>query len=348
MTSPQNQIAASILNVVSKTAAPNPNINKEEQMANSENLPAVQNNNDLPEYLQLYLADQKAPLATGLEEARQFTTAQYIKIVQSSSTDLLKERSIGDMILTPDDDLIAPVILDTEGKPTTESQRIPFTPISFFVEWIIRNPLNVEPFVRERSRDPSSEIASRARSFDKSINTLPYPEEPDNREKSIRYCETLNYISFLHLEGFNSVPVIVSFSVGSYKNGSAFGALAGLRKAPMYCCIFELYSKYTVAKKGDYYSLTADNPRQGPSYVEQGDLQRNTDLFKGYLETNKLIRDQEIGNGAPVITDNVIEAANTLLTPESPARTAPVHIPAPVHVPAPAPVPTRQSDHIPF
>jgi len=351
MTTPQNQIATRILNV-------NPQDKEEEKMPTQENLPAVPtNSNDLPEYLQIYLADREVPLASGLEEARQYTTAQYVKIVQSSSTELLKDRSVGDVILTPTNEVIAPVILTADGAPTTESQRIPFTPLSFFVEWIIRNPINVEPFVRERSRDPNSEIARRAKSFDKSVNTLPYPEEPDNREKSIKFCETLNYISFLHLDGFDSIPVIISFSVGSYKNGSSFGALANLRKAPMYHCIFELYSKYTVAKKGDYYSLTADNPQTGPRYVKEEDMDRNTLLFDGYLETNKMIRDQEIQNEAPAI-EAVVETAPALLA----APVAALDVVAPVAAPVSnestllsprpratvAPVATTSRDGIPF
>ena len=296
-------------------------------MSNVPEVKDTKSNMEVPEYLQLYAAEHD--LETGLEEILESSRPPFVKIVQDQSTELrAKGFSVGDVLLTEDDFCIADIIKNETGQATKQSERVSFTPLSFYREWICRNPLNVKPFIRERSRDPNSVIARKAKSFDQSISNEFHPDHPGDPKKMMKFCETLNYISLLHgVEGYEDKVVIVSFSVGSYKNGKDFGTLLSMRRlpngasAPYYMCNFELFSEYSTSTNGDvYYALQASNPSTGPGYPPKEDIARNHQMFKDLKVVNDAVKAADIAaNGsAPqlIVEPQAVIAAPPVANPQ--------------------------------
>lgn len=313
--SPQTEVAAKILAVPQQQELP---------LTSQPVTPSIQDNtmapimqqNDLsvvPDDLNFFMKSHEE-IPSGLEVARQFIAPSFLKIVQASSKQELKQKfSTGDMIVTPDNVLFATT--NNGNQILSESSRIPFTAIFFFVDWAVWNPVQLSKAgsvqaVRSRTSDQNSEIAKRAKSFDKSVNMQPYPEDPNNPELRLRFIEHLNFICLFNLEGWQEKPILISFFKGSYKNGSTFISTANMRKYPMFTCQFEIFSRYTTNPAGDYYALVADNPVNFPAYVSGEIAERNLALFKGFEESHKQGQIEPTYGESASGNGNVVEAKN--------------------------------------
>jgi len=208
-----------------------------------------------PEYLKEYLDNLNEPA--------------HIHVIQTRSEELSKGRLAGDIVLHPGNKVVATVVLTDNNESGTDSRKASFTPISFFREWMVRNFVDGLPIIKDRSRDPDSEIARRAKKF-------------NGEYEGVEYCEILNYICFLHILALYDTPVVLpvvlpvtlSFALGNYKNGLDFGNLIALRKTPMHLCLFDLYSRYVTDEVESSYSLSVTNPEFGPDYIVEEDMEK--------------------------------------------------------------------------
>jgi len=202
-----------------------------------ENLPAKVQDTQLPAFMQ-------AEEETGVEELAQFIIPPRVKIVQAQSGGQLKELfEVGDVVLVPQMLLVAPF-----GEP------FHFTPIFFFPEWLLTNPVGVTPFVRERSTDPQSEIAAKARNK----VSIPCPEKPG---KECRYVQHLNYISIIHNVDV-STPVVLSFARAEHSTGQNLASRIRMRKAPIYGCTFEAQVMERENAEGNWCGFDILNPSE--------------------------------------------------------------------------------------
>jgi hypothetical protein len=220
-------------------------------------------NDNLPDYLKPALAD------TGTEDMGQFIVPPRIKIVQPVSRGEYKDKfSPGDTVLVPQMIRVTGLQVDEKNRPKTESDGVIFTPLFFFAEYCLWNPLEAKgnmPMIRESSFDPGSVLAIKARDSKRRLE--PCPEIPD---KMMRYVEHLNFVVLIHAEGLNMLPAIMSFSRAEHRSGTNFAALIKMRMAPMYGCKFAFRTRYRENDKGQWYGIDVENPPEAMgSFVDE-------------------------------------------------------------------------------
>ncbi len=215
---------------------------------------------------------------TGIQELAAYVIPPRIKIVQRSSDDELLDRfNVGDVILSPANQLVCAMEVDNKNRPTGECEGFLFTPLFFFPEWIVQNPIQLRgkaPFIRERSLDSASKIAQFAKN--PSLRVQPHPTD-DNMQ--IRYTECLNFI--VSIPGIEGSP-IMTFARGSHGKGSAFCSLAKQRKAPLYGCVFQAHLTEMKNDQGSWWVLEIANPdgKQSPWVDDEEQFAENKKAFE--------------------------------------------------------------------
>lgn len=194
----------------------------------------------------------------GLETANRYIVPPRLKIVQKAAgSDILDNFEVGDLIISPQMMRLAAVNKNAQGKPDKTGELFAFTPLFFFPEWFIVNPIETKgqlPMIRNRTVDPQDEIAIKARD-----SRLWFEKCPEMPEKNMRYVESLNFLSVLVLPDdhpLNGMPVNIGFSKGSHKSGSMFLSYLQLRKADIFGNVFQARTQFAVNPKNqEYYKL---------------------------------------------------------------------------------------------
>ena len=204
----------------------------------------------------------------GTEALSEFVIPPRIKIVQKQAGDeLLAKFRVGDIILTPSHSIIVKAEYDENNVPKVDgTNSFNVIPIFFYPEWATWNPLKMKgqlPVIRYRTTDPGDPIVLKARN--KKLREEPCPE---NMDLKIRHCEHLNYIVMLVDHELAGIPVVMSFSRGSWSDGSNFAGIIKMRNAPMYGCVFTLNLKYNKNQEGSWYTPTPSNPANRVGWVE--------------------------------------------------------------------------------
>lgn len=194
----------------------------------------------------------------GLSVVKQYVTPRRLKIVQkSSNTELLDEFFVGDVIITPDNDLVVEMGRDDKGRPAGEGDGFLFTVVSFFVEYCTWNPFELKgraPAIIDRSLNSSSMIARKAKSMD--MRFEPHPTEANLK---IRHVEHLNFLVLV--EGRDDdLPVILTFDRGDHKAGRAFCDLIAMRKGPIYGGVYKADVNWRENEFGDWWGIDVGNP----------------------------------------------------------------------------------------
>ena len=196
----------------------------------------------LPAFMQQFVGD-------GTETMHDYFTPPIMRIVQRQS-----RKPIIDMFQPGS--VIAVPILQLIAQP---SEKFYIVPLLFYPEWVAWNPIqarNILPAVRDKSLDPRSVIALKAR------NPITRKEPcPDSREGEIRYLEHLNFIvHILPPNPLANIPIVMSFSSGEYRTGSNFSTLIQMRRAPIYGCQFEVTVAERSNNKGNWFGFDIRNP----------------------------------------------------------------------------------------
>lgn len=213
----------------------------------------------LAETMPAYLREQPADGDRGLALINQYVTPPMLKIVQKQSSDELQaEFGIGAVVVMPNRILLAPFDAKADrGAP------FHVVPIFFYPEWLVTNPIEKRGelfFIRERSLDPRSDIALRARNRDTWY--APCPEDP---KYSIRYVETLNFIVVpIGDSPLAGTPMTMSFARGEHGSGRSFAGQIQMRKAPHICCgVYEVRAAggdKRKNQKGQWKGFDVSNP----------------------------------------------------------------------------------------
>ena len=207
-----------------------------------------------------YMNDQ--PLGT--EELGHYITPPRLKIVQKQSgEELLAAFGPGDIIIVPDMQVIAAWERSTRGQVAGEAPHFTLSPIFFFPEWAVWNPLSTKgqlPAIRERTLDPKSDIAAKARDPERRIE-----DHPDVKGETLHYVEHLNFICMV---ADYPNPVVVSFSRGEHKAGRQFANLVKMRRAPLYGCSFTAVCGLRSNNQGSWYGLDIQNNEEAPWIAE--------------------------------------------------------------------------------
>jgi len=247
---------------------------------------------------------------TSLDVVKQYVRPPRIKVIQSLSDQKLRDAfGVGATILVPDNTLLMDVVRDEKGNvQPAMSQPFTFTPIFFFVEFCLWNPLEMKgelSAIRERSFDQKSRLAIRARDF--ANRTQPCPE---NVAYECSFCEHLNFIVDVHGQ---KEPCILTFSRGEFKTGTTFLTLLKVRSVPIYGNIFEAHLAHRHGTKGDWFGLDPSNPSGGESpFVGEEAFQKYRKLHEKCVtdHAEELIKVNYEDD--PIDVDSVSTAASTM------------------------------------
>lgn len=213
-----------------------------------------------------YLANTPA---YDLSAFREYSRPSRIIVVQAMSGPPIKPPfKEGDIIITPQ--MIKIGDIETPFS---------FTPIYFFADFLCMNPVEVRgqvPFIRERSLDPNSTVAKKARAFIKE----PYPE---NKAYQIKYVQNLNFCVIVHSEDIPETPIAMSFNRGTFKVGQSMNGLILDRKgAPPYVLRLRGITRMTPGKPPNVFPAL-DIKNDTDPWVTEEQAKR----FEGYHDTVK-------------------------------------------------------------
>lgn len=223
-----------------------------------------------------------------LAEMSKFTRPPMLKVVQSQSDAALVEQfGVGSVIMLPSKTLV----MKKDGE-------FFFTPLLFKPSWMTWNPYalrgtlpNIAAFT-ENYNDP---LAKKAR------NQAEWEEEVmiDGRPVKQRHVEHLNFIIQIEDERFQ-LPVMMSFSRGSWIHGSTFLSSLQMRSAP------KMYSTRWVARvtvdrnqMGTWHALEISNPPSNP-WVSEANfevLKKRAQMLKGVTIATEEVLAQEVETG---------------------------------------------------
>lgn len=193
---------------------------------------------------------------SGMEDLSQYITPPRIKIVQKQADEAILVRfGAGDVIIVPTFDLVCEMERDTKGNATGDSNGFDFVPLFFYAEWCCWNPIALKgkaPVIRERSLDPTSSLAVKAKN--PRLRTEPHPDDPSLQ---IRYIEHLNFV--IALPGITEHPLL-TFSRGSHGKGRQMCGLLRQRNAPLYGCRLHAHQVKIENDMGAWWALEVINP----------------------------------------------------------------------------------------
>lgn len=208
----------------------------------------------------------------GTEELRKYVLPPRLLVMQAQQKPPLDRFNPGAMVLMPDER----IIVDFDRAEQASVKPIIFVPIFHFVEFTVDNPIEIHAShgkIRQRTFDPTSDIAKRAQSRDKSVRQFVCPEMKD---KMCKYVVRLNYLWFLLTsEGEEPVnaPCMITFKSTGMNDARSLNTLITARKKPIYGCQFAAEVGSRSNDKGKWYGVNITNPPVGVSpWVEDPEL----------------------------------------------------------------------------
>lgn len=222
---------------------------------------------------------------TGLETASQFIQPARIKLIQTQTKAPLKGKfQPGDAVLMPQEMLLS--AMSYEGATASTSEPFTFVPLFFFPEWLSCNKYGVDPFIIERTIDPNSPIARKAKSAQ------------HRKEGDIRHVEVLNFLIKLDHEMYGELPVVLSFSKGGWRTGSNFLTLMKMRRGPIWSMRFQgSVSLKSNSNDDEFYGFDIGNPDEGNSpFIAEGEMAHYKaayDDLKAAHDSNRIVVDHD-------------------------------------------------------
>jgi hypothetical protein len=214
----------------------------------------LENVRAVPEFLRALSADD-----TSTALLKSYVVPPRLKMIQPTSRPPFSDRfQQGELVMLP---IMQPVAKFSDGK----SHAFTFTPLFFFPEWLIMNPLETKgtlKAVRERTFESRSEIAIKAKN-PKLRKSEPCPEcpEKDGKKLYLNYLECLNYIIWIHGDKpFCEVPIALTFTSGEHFAGMSFNALINTRRAALWGCNFQAVIRRRTNEKGSWFGIDCENP----------------------------------------------------------------------------------------
>lgn len=244
---------------------------------------------DLPAHL------QSGELSKGMNESlNQYVTPPRVKVVQPLTKPPVSEHfAAGDVCLMP--------MMQLVSKKQTEFS---FVPLFFFAEFITTNPLGSDTFIRDRSTDPKSVIAQKAR-------------DPQRREETIeggikiRHTEVLNYIvSIVGHDELTGTPVTLSFARAEHKQGTNLASRIKLRNVPMCGTVWTAKSAQRSNPKGTWWGIDVFQCQEENGLVQDPAIfdmfvNQHNELKKAYIEQRLIVEQDEDNVDGSIVEGSV-------------------------------------------
>lgn len=167
-----------------------------------------------PNFLSKY-----ADADSGLDALKEHRVVPRIKLIQPTSDMKLKtDFGEGTAIVRPGDTMVC--------KYETDPSFFHFVPLFFFVEWAKWADLKDKsgPMILDRSFDPTSVVAKKAKNYDTMFEVYKGQEEKADKDKwNYRNVEHLRFIGVLYGDHpLVGIPITLSFERGEWKQGKNF------------------------------------------------------------------------------------------------------------------------------
>lgn len=236
--------------------------------------------------------------AKGTDELTQYIRPPFVKIVQGSSEKALKEAyPEKSTVLVPGHDLVAP-----------PGEKILFTPILFYTEYLLVNPLELKgqmKMVEARSFDRSSEIARRALNPDLRNEQLFNPDGSPmliNKKPIFRsYQDTRVFLVIIHAPVAPERVCAMTFARGELRTADRLSTLISARQKDIFSGVYEAIVGIHKNPQHDWYGFDIDNPTDVSPFImdEKQFLQYENmhDLLSKALAEKRLILDPVEGGG---------------------------------------------------
>lgn len=228
----------------------------------------------LPTYMQ-------ADKGVGLEKLSQFVVPPMVKIVTATSDKELRETfGVGTVIMSPDNVVIAS---PSDRDPVTGVAATPasflFTPLFFyeeFITWVDRDCPDVF-MIKDKSFNPLSAIARKARSSDTWTEPMPAPNEKFNYS----HQQHLNFV--IKVEGIDK-PMVISFSRSSWKVGKELARMIHRREAAIFGNRFACLIVETTDDKNTWLIPQVESPPDGVTWVSEADYPVFKELHEKFMK----------------------------------------------------------------
>jgi hypothetical protein len=259
-----------------------------------------------PNFLAEYIENDHS-----LDTLREHRIVPRIKLIQSTTDNALKKQfGEGSAILRPGDVLVC--------KHEEEPSNFEIVPIFFFVEFAKWQDLKSQsgPMVEERSFDPSSDLAKRARNIKKRFEVYPGQEGlAENDQCRYRFVEHLRFISLIYGEHpLVGTPVTLSFERGEFGQGKNFISAISLRRqvisdrsvaVPLWAQVWAFSPVYREPTKDKRWYGFKFEPSD-PSIIRPDEAEGMKTLhseMKDLFEKQRLLVDDEIPE-EPAVNDS--------------------------------------------
>lgn len=210
----------------------------------------VQSNASVPAFMQ----NQEV---MGTEALNAYVRPPRLKLVQAMSRAPFDQYDQGTVLVVPQ--LIEFAKVD---RATKKGDKWKFIPLFFYPEWIQTNPMALAnaPFIRERSFDPRSELARKART--KETWFEPCPEDP---KLQIANRECLNFVVMPYDHPtLSGTMCVLTFARANFRDGSNLASMIKIRKAPIFGQVFEASAAQRENAKGAWWGLNISIPEDTP------------------------------------------------------------------------------------
>ena len=217
-----------------------------------------------------------------LKDLAKHTVLPRVKMVQSSSRSELKDKfGEGTAVLLPGEGIIARYVEDDPG--------FLFVPAFFFVEYALwydlKDPDGKKMPIKERTYDPSSQIAINAQDPDKRMVIYAGDEnKPAKQQKFWRYVTHLRFPGLIYGDHpLSMTPIVLSFERGEYPRGESWITAIKMRKLrtdsgimtpPLWMQTWKFQSALRNGDDGDWFGFDFTSPTE----EEGGPLVRAEDL----------------------------------------------------------------------
>lgn len=200
--------------------------------------------------LPAYMKDAKPE---GLEHVKDYITPPRLKIIQKQADDELLERfNTGDVVIMPAQALVAQYDKENPDK-------FHFVPLFFYPEWCTWSPYEMRgklPMILERTLDPKSELARKAKAPKLRQESMQY----EGQDIMARHVEHLNFIISLYGHPLGVDNMILSFQKGDHGAGIRFNSLIKMRDASIYGAVYEAVVSKRPGAKGEWMGINISNP----------------------------------------------------------------------------------------
>lgn len=256
---------------------------------------------DAPNGIPSYLAEM-AQEDTSLEGLGEHRVLPRFKVVQAlSATEIVDQFGVGSVILTP-----GRALAMKYNSKEKVSESIKFVPLLFFPEYVKIADLNDKksPTIMDRTFNKNSDLARKAKS----------PTKEGRQEKYeggvAKYCEHLCFPGIIYSGILKGQVAVLQFARGEHSTGTNFITYLSIKKAPIWCQVFNLTSRFRERGANKWHGIDIKAPE---AQEEQFVTEEESDFFQN---AHKELKELQAKNLIVVENEDITDTESAVETPD--------------------------------